>query len=235
MYGSGLNFKKRGSMDVIEAILNRSSIRGFKPDPVPRKVLEELLETCLWAPSAWNMQPWEFAILGGKVIEEVKARFAEKTRTGADMDPDIPEPELFNPYLQRQIDLMASIDTRQFPPGTSMVDKKRAEYLLKGSRFYDAPNAIIIYTEKALSPSAIFDAGIMTQTIALAALTYGLGTCIMARVLFWPDILRDLLEIPDSKLIVMGIAIGYPDPRALINSVPRIREPLDTLGHWHGI
>ncbi|MBW2341758.1 MAG: nitroreductase [Deltaproteobacteria bacterium] len=222
-------------MDIIEAIVNRSSIRGFKSDPIPRNVLEELLQTCLWAPSTWNMQPWEFAVLGGEVMEEVKARLEKKTRMGADIDPDIPEPELFNPYLQRQIDLMTSIDTHQFPPGTSMVDKKRAEYLLKGSRFYDAPNAIIIYTEKALCPSAIFDAGIITQTIALAALAYGLGTCIMARVLFWPDILKKLLRIPESKLIVIGIAIGYPDPQALVNSVSRAREPLDTFARWHGI
>jgi nitroreductase len=222
-------------MDVIEAILNRSSIRGFKSDPVPRNVLEKLLQTCLWAPSTWNMQPWEFAVLGREVMEKVKARLEEKTRMGADIGPDIPEPELFNPYLQRQLDLMASIDTHQFPPGIEMLHEKRTEYLLKGARFHDAPNGIIIYIEKTLYPSAIFDAGIMTQTISLAALAYGLGTCIMARVLFWPDILRKLLGIPESKLLVMGIAIGYPDPQALVNSVSRAREPLDTFAHWHGI
>ena len=222
-------------MDIHEAIVNRSSVRGFKPDPIPRNVLEELFQTCLWAPSTWNMQPWEFAVLGGEVMEKVKARLEEKTRLGADIDPDIPEPELFNPYLQRQTDLMASIDTHQFPPGTDMLQEERAAYLLKGARFHDAPNGIILYTEKALSPSVIFDIGIMTQTIALAALDYGLGTCIMARVLFWPDILRKLLGIPESKLIVMGIAVGYPDPQALVNSVSRTREPLDTFTHWHGI
>jgi nitroreductase len=222
-------------MEVMEAIVNRSSIRGFKPDPIPRNVLEELLKPCLWAPSTWNTQPWELAVLGGEVMKEVKARLEERTRTGADIDPDIPEPDLYDPYLQRQIDLMASIDTHQFPSGTDMLDEKRAEYLLKGARFHDAPNGIIIYTERALCPSAIFDAGIMTQTIGLAALAYGLGTCIMARVLLWPDILRKLLGIPKSKLIVMGIAIGYPDPQALVNSVSRVREPLDTFAHWHGI
>ena len=67
-------------MEVIEAIRNRRSIRGFKPDPVPRKVLEELLETCRWAPSPRNMQTWELAILGGKVMAEVKARLEEKVR-----------------------------------------------------------------------------------------------------------------------------------------------------------
>jgi nitroreductase len=222
-------------MDVIKAIRSRNSIRGFKSDSVPRKVLEDLLQISLWAPSTFNIQPWEFAILGGDVMEEVKARLEQKTRMGVDIHPDIPEPELHYPYLQRQLDLMASIDKHQFPSETQGLPAKRTEYLLKGCRFHDAPNGIIIYTEKTLCPNAILDVGIITQTICLAALTYGLGTCIMARVLFWPDILRKLLGIPKSKIIVIGIAIGYPDTKALINNVPRAREPLETLAHWHGL
>ena len=65
-------------MDVIEAIRSKRTIRGFKHDPVSKEVLEKLLDTCRWAPSAQNTQSCEFAILGGKVMEEVKARLAEK-------------------------------------------------------------------------------------------------------------------------------------------------------------
>ncbi len=63
-------------MEVTAAIRSRHSVRAYKPDPVPRKVLEELLEVCIRAPSWANSQPWEFAILGGKVIEEVKKKLA---------------------------------------------------------------------------------------------------------------------------------------------------------------
>jgi hypothetical protein len=69
--------RKEYVMEVIEAIRNRRSIRGFKPEPVPRKVLEELLDTCRWAPSAQNIQTWEIAVAGGNVMAEVKIRFEQ--------------------------------------------------------------------------------------------------------------------------------------------------------------
>ena len=62
-------------MDIIEAIRNRRSIRGYKPDPVPKKVLEELLETCIWAPSSRNQQSWKIAVLGGQVMEKAKSKY----------------------------------------------------------------------------------------------------------------------------------------------------------------
>ena len=222
-------------MEVIEAIRSRSSIRGFKPDPVPREVLEELLETCRWAPSPRNTQTWELAILGGKVMEEAKARLAEKVKAKADANLDIPDPDPPEPYLQRAREKMHAVDAYQFPPGTENLDAKRAEFWLKGGRFHDAPNGIILYTERVLFPYVILDVGIISQTVCLAALAYGLGTCIMRRPIHWPDMLRELLGIPESKLIVGAIAIGYPDPEDITNSAPRSRVPLDVLTHWHGV
>ncbi len=230
-------------MEVIEAIRSRRSIRSFKPDPVPRKVLEKLLDTCRWAPSASNTQPWGIAVLGGKVIEEYKDRIVEKLKAEWDtatlsfknVSPDIPQPRLFEPYLQRAMAIRARIDRHQFPPGTRGLDEKRHAYLLYGGRFYGAPNGIILYTEKALCPKAIFEVGLLAQTICLAAPGYGLDTCIMTEVVYWPDITRELLGIPESKLIVVGIAIGYTDTRHLVNTFERTREPLDTFTQWHGV
>lgn len=230
-------------MEVIEAIRSRRSIRSFKSDPVPRDVLEDLLEICRWAPNASNMQPWEFAILGGRVLEEAKDRLVAKVKAEWDSsrgafrstNPDIPFPDLPEPYLHRAVTLRTQIDSHHFPPGTEDLDKKRHGYLLYGSRFYGAPNAIILHTEKSICPKAILDIGIMAQTIAIAALDYGLGTCLTSMVIFWPEIYRDLLGISESKLIALGIAIGYPDSEALVNTFKRTREPINTFTHWHGI
>jgi len=230
-------------VEVIPTILDRRSIRSFKPDPVPRKVLEELLETCRWSPSASNTQPWEFAVLGGEVIEEYKDRLIEKVKAEWDttnlkfknINPDIPYPELFEPYLQRAMAIRTRIDGHQFPPGTKGLDEKRAAYLLYGGRLYGAPNAIIVYAEKSICPKAILDLGIMVQTISLAAHAYGLGTCLMTMPVVWPDIVRELLGIPESKLIALAIPIGYPDTEALVNTFERTREPLDAFTHWHGV
>jgi len=231
-------------MEVIEAIRSRRSVRSFKPDPVPREVLEELIDTCRWAPSASNMQPWEFAIVGGKLIEELKTRLVEKMKTEWDssrlmmrnMNPEVAYPyKVPQPYRQRAMEIRALIDSYQFPPGTEGLEEKRTEYLFYGGRLYGAPNLIIIYTDKSLWPGVILDVGTMGQTIAMAAPTYGLGTCPMWLPLFWPDLLREVITIPESKLLVLGIAIGYPYTEALVNNFERTRDPLDTFVHWYGV
>ncbi len=230
-------------MEDIETIRNRRSIRSFKPDPIPRKVLAGILEDCRWSPSASNTQPWELAVLGGKVLEEFKSRLLERVKAEWDttrlayrnINPDIPYPVLMEPYSKRAADIRNRIDSHQFPPGTPGLDEKRHSYLLYGGRLYGAPNAIIIYTEKSICPKAILDIGLMAQTIALAAFARGLGTCLMAMPVNWPNILRDLLKIPESKLIALVIAIGYPDMQAKVNTFERTREPLDAFTHWYGV
>lgn len=229
-------------MQITEAIRMRKSIRSFKPDPIPMEVLRDLLDTCRWAPSSRNTQPWELATLGGSVFESVKAKLSERVETEWDTsllryrhtDPDIPSADLSEPYLRRAIAFRSDLDKHQFPPGTPDIEIKRKEYMLSGARFYGAPNAILLLTEKVLCPEAILDLGIMTQTIAIAALDYSLGTCIMMRGVFWPDIYRDLLGISPSKLIALVIAIGYPDDKAVVNTFQSTREPLDTFTHWYG-
>ena len=229
-------------MSIIQLIRSRRSIRSFKPDPIPVKVLEELFDACRWAPSGANQQPWEFAILGGRVIEELKARFIKKVESEWDnthlryknRNPDIPITDIPEPFLKRVSKLRATIDRHQFPTGTAMLDEKRAVYRLYGAQFYGAPSAIIMYVDKALLPNSLIDIGLMAQTICLAALSHGLGTCIMQTVVWWPDILRDLLPIPESKAIVLGIAIGYIDTKALVNSFERTREPLKAFAQWYG-
>lgn len=222
-------------MEVIEAIRNRRSIRVFKSDPVPRKVLEEILDTCRWAPSWANSQCWEFAILGGKVLDELKNRIEEKASMKAPETPDVPKPKFSEPYLSRTTGVRDTIARLRAPLGVEDPEEQRRNFLLKVSRFLDAPNAIIIYIERDLSPYLVHDVGIMVQTICLAARAHGLGTCITARVVFYPDVLREVLKIPESKLIVMGIDIGYPDPGAPINNYARSREPLETFVHWYDV
>jgi nitroreductase len=73
---------------------------------------------------------------------------------------------------------------------------------------------------------------IMANTVWLATLSHGLGTCIMGPR--WTGLLRQRLGIPESKAILLSIAIGYPDFEARINNFPRARLPLDSCGRRHG-
>ena len=221
-------------MDVIEAIRARRSIRAFKPDPVPREVLQELLDISRWAPSGGNVQPWYFYILAGKPLADVTARLVEKATTWdghqyANANPDLPRTGPYSKLsMPRWQSFKALTDAIRYPPGAKNLEAEQLEYREKALRFFDAPSAIIICSDDR-GPTSVVSIGAVTQTICLAALTYGLGTCIMGIPVLWPGIFRELLDISEDRAIVTSIAIGYPDPSAPINTFRRPREPLDAL------
>ena len=68
-------------MEVVEAIKARKSIRAFLPQPVAKEVLEEILELAVRSPSWANTQPWEVAVIGGEIMEQVIDRMQDKPHT----------------------------------------------------------------------------------------------------------------------------------------------------------
>jgi nitroreductase len=198
------------------------------------------LDISRWAPSGGNAQPWYFAVLAGESLAKVKVRLVEKAKTWdgnnyMNTNPDLPRTGPYSELLiSRTQSLRVLTDAIRYPPGTKNLAAKQLEYRENMLRFFDAPSAIIVCADDR-GPSAIVSIGVVTQTICLAALAYGLGTCIMGIPVLWPEIFRELLTIPKDRAIVTSIAIGYPDPRAPINTFPRTREPLDNSVEWHGL
>ena len=219
-------------MEVLEAIRTRKSIRAYKPDPVPKEILKQLLEDCARAPSWANTQPWEFAIVGGDVLEELKRRFLEKAAARAEVKMDIPPPTFPDRYMER----MRENGRRMFEVmGIAREDReRRRQWSESMPRFFGAPAGIFVYIDRELGPYSILDVGIVLQTLLLAAKAYGLGTCTEAAVVTRPEVLREVLGIPESKLIVIGVAIGYPDMEAPVNQFRSNREPLENFVNWHG-
>ena len=78
------------------------------------------------------------------------------------------------------------------------------------------------------------DIGSLMQSICLAALKYGLGTCIARQGVYYPDVLRKVAGIPKSKKIVIAIAIGIPDWDFPANAVDTDREPAEAITTWVG-
>jgi len=219
-------------MNVVEAMYKRQSIRAFKPDPVSKELLLKVMEAAIQAPSWANTQPWEFAIVGGTAMAALKEAIHNRAVEEVPGHPDIPNPSFPDPLQSRRrtngIQLFAHLGI-----GREDRDRQR-EWTLKGLRFFDAPNGIIIYIEKCLNAWSIFDAGLVAQNIMLAAVEYGLGTCPQAAVVRQPDELRRVLGIPESKFIVVGIAIGYPDWDDVPNKFRSAREALENITNWCG-
>jgi len=220
-------------MKATEIILLRKSIRGYKTDPVPRKVLTEILETASRAPSAFNSQPWEVRIITGKVLDEVRRGNVEMLTSGKEFSPEIEPRPYAGVYRQRQVELAVRIFKLMDIARENK--EKRAWWFERGFRFFDAPAAIIVLTDASIvQPLAMLDLGAFCQSICLVALDYGLSTCIEDQGTLFPEVSRKVLGIPDSKKIIISIAIGYADPDFPANNVETNREPVENFTTWYG-
>ncbi len=222
-------------MDLIEAINSRKSVRGYKPTPVPKETLAQILEIATRSPSALNTQPWKFTILGGKVLAELREGLQEQFLAGVEMHPDLPPSPLPSGiYRTRQVDLAKGLFQLM---DIAREDKgKRLEWTARAFRLFDAPNAIIIGMDEEINSfSSIFSLGIISQTIALVAVSFGLGTCIEQNSVLYPDVIRKITGIPESQKIVAGMAIGYPDWDFPANKLQSAREPVSAIATWCGV
>lgn len=225
-------------MELQDAIRVRKSIRRFLPRAVAKETLREILELSARAPSAENTQPWEFYVLAGETLDKIRTENVEKVRNF-----EMPPPEMHHIMVERP---KGSIfRQRQVEIGKQLYglmdiareDKeKRAAWIEKGFRYFEAPAAIIIVAEKSLPIEGTYlDVGAVMQTICLAALDFGLHTCIENQGITYADVLRKHADIPETKRLMAGIAIGYADADFPANKVESLREPIDNVIFWRGL
>lgn len=222
-------------MEVIEAIQKRTSIRGFTQDPVPRQLIRDILDAAVRAPSALNSQPWEFAVITGPVLEQIRQANVMQLNAGAPVVSDHtaglwPKDSI---YRRRQVELGKAIFRLM---GIAREDQeKRKAWQERGFRFFDAPVAIIVMADSVLSESGpLLDIGLAVENLCLAAVSRGLGTCIEDQGILYPDVVRELAGIPKQKRLVIGIALGYPDWDYPANQLKTERAAVDEVTTWVG-
>ena len=223
-------------MELLEAIKSRKSVRAFKPEPVPTETIKKVLEIACRAPSSVNSQPWEFFIVKGEALDKLRSVGGDKLSQGIGPDPDVP----LSDKTRGDMGLQGIYKKRQVVLGVTMFkilgiakgDKQAMmDYVASMYRFFDAPAVIIICIDKMLELLSypLIDIGALIQTIALTAQEFGLGTCIMRAIVDYPEQVREIVGIPDSKHIIIGMTIGYPDWDHPINSFQSERDELEDL------
>jgi nitroreductase len=224
--------KKGKPMELQEAVCHRRSIRQFLAKSVSGDLIRDIISDCLWAPSWGNTQPWEVVVVTGQKMQEFKQKSKEALLAGKEAKTDIPMPQVWpEAYLNRYKELGKRVLGAL---SIAREDKEaRLEHFVKMFGFFDAPAAILVAVDKELALEyAMLDAGIFLQTFCLLAYDRGLGTCIMAAMVSYPDIARELFSISENKLFVMGAALGWPDPDAPVNRFQRKRGALDEFVSW---
>ncbi len=219
-------------MELLQGIETRRSIRAFKPTPIPEETLRRILEVAGKSPSFRNTQPWEVAAVTGKKKEELSRILCNLAKSGVSPNPDMPPVGKWPPELDRRA---REHGARRFQAlGIERENEQQRQALqLLNFEFYGAPCVLFLFLDSTLGSWSIFDMGLFTQTVILAAHAYGLGSCPQAALGNYPDAVREFLQIPKTKRLILGISMGYPDLEARINTYQSHRIGLAAFVQWH--
>ena len=203
-------------MKALELITSRQSCRAFKADPIPGPVLKEILDAAGNSPSYTNTQPWEAAVVTGAGRDRLSRLLLQLAETRAPVSPDIPIPENWPPQLQERAQEHGA--RRLATLGVARDDKEgREELRLMNYNFYGAPCAVFLFMDPGLGEWSLYDMGLFTQNLVLAAHSLGVSTCIQASVTHYAKEIKAFLGLAGEKKLLSCIALGYPDGNARLN------------------
>lgn len=215
-------------MNLIDAIKERKSCRAFKPDPVPKDLIEKILGLAVLAPSAINLQPWEFTVVAGEERERLSRRLIKAYKEKQiSCGPGNVKP------LPRSVGKRGAQTLALMKPFFEEMGVTSDRYINEGScNFYGAPAAILLCVDDSFSKGSLVDMGLTLGYSLLAAHDVGLATCPIGLICAYEDEIRDLLNIPKNKSVVVGIALGYPDLASPINRFKSSRDDLQKFVRW---
>ncbi len=211
------------------AITSRRSIRAFLPRPVPREMLEELLQVAARAPSGTNTQPWNVYVLTGAAREGLSQKIGaafddpEQARQHTEEYAYYPQ-EWRSPFVDRRRkvgwDLYSLL-------GIGKADKARMHVQHRRNyEFFGAPVGLIFTIDRVMQQGSWLDYGMFLQSVMVAARARGLDTCPQAAFTPFHRIIREHLQLPEQEMVVCGMSLGYADPDAIENSLVTEREPV---------
>ncbi|ASM73638.1 MULTISPECIES: nitroreductase [Roseobacteraceae] len=222
-------------MNLDQAISERRSIRGFKPDPVPRELLEEIIALANRAPSSMNTQPWHFHVLTGAPLEAVRTGNSERMLSGVPPQREISSHGAYQGvHRDRQVEIAIQLFEAM---GIERDNKeKRQDWVMRGFRQFDAPVSVVVTFDKGLEDDTIahFDLGAVTYGLVLAAWSRGLGAVINGQGIMQSPVVRENAGIPDDQVILTCVALGWPDEGFSANSVVSRRRNVGETARFVG-
>ncbi len=218
-----------------EVVQGRRSIRGYKQQPVPRAVIREVIELAMRAPSSLNTQPWNFHVLSGEPLDRIRAGNTERNLAGVPHSREFrTHGEYGGVHRERQIGIAKQLFSAM---GIAREDKDaRMDWVLRGFRQFDAPVSIVVTYDRSIHGSDIgpFDCGAVANALVNAAWSRGLGCVINSQGIMQSPVVREHAAIPDDQVIMICIAMGYPDDDFPANAVVSERKSVDEAAVFVG-
>lgn len=218
--------------DLDKTICERRSVRGFLPQPVPRDVLEEVLELAQHAPSNCNVQPWRVYIASGDTLEKLRAALVHAVTRGESPLMVAPMDEFFGGYREKQVACAVELYGKMGIERDDRLGRLKAS--LRNFEFFDAPHVAYICMDRSFGIGVALDVGMYVQTLMLAMQSRGIGSCAQASLRAFPKLVAEHLRIPDGEQILCGLSFGYEDPKVAANETRQPRDPISSNVFFRG-
>lgn len=218
-----------------DVVTGRRSIRGFRPDPVPRSVIREVIALAMRAPSSLNTQPWNFYVVAGEPLDRIRAGNTERNLAGVPHSREFRiHGEYAGAHRERQVEIAKQLFAAMGIERHNQ--EQRRDWVLRGFRQFDAPVSIVVTYDREIHGGDIapFDCGAVTNALVNAAWSRGLGTVINSQGIMQSPVVREHAGIPDDQVIMICVAMGYPDDAFPANAVVSNRKSVDEAAVFVG-
>ncbi|RAP34687.1 nitroreductase [Candidatus Marinamargulisbacteria bacterium SCGC AG-439-L15] len=218
--------------EILRGIKERHCKRAFLNKPVPKDTINDILQIAGNAASSKNSQPWQVAIITGKTKDTLSKKMCEQFDKGASDTPDYTY--MTDPTPPHFKDRARDCGYRLFE--LKGIDKndhnKRKAHFRENYTFFGAPVALIFHLHPKAEPGNFLDIGLFMQNVMLGCIAYDLGSCPQFSITSYTNTIKSLLTINKERIIVCGMAIGYPDPKAKVNSFIPPRLTIENYSKW---
>ena len=221
------------------AILSRRSIRAFTSQPVAKEVVAELLAVASRAPSGTNTQPWKVYVLQGASRTELADKVCavhDAIRSNPSLAAEYQEeydyyPQKWvSPYIDRRRENGWSL-YGLLGIGKADKDKMHIQHQ-RNYRFFDAPVGLMFTMDRVMGRGSLVDYGMFLENIMVAARGRGLDTCPQAAWNGFAKIILSHIGATSDEMLVCGMALGYADQAAIVNTLTTPRVPVEQFTHW---
>ena len=224
---------------VDSAITSRRAVRAFTSQAVSSQTVSELLQVASRAPSGTNAQPWKVYVLQGSS----RAALVEKVCAAHDAiraDPALAASycEEYDYYPEKWVS--PYIDRRRengwglyglLGIGKGDKDKMHLQHQ-RNYRFFDAPVGLMFTVDRGMGRGSLLDYGTFLENIMVAARGRGLHTCPQQAWNSYHPIILPHIGAGPHEMLVCGMALGYADESAVVNSFNTPRVPVEDFTHW---
>lgn len=220
-------------MNVEDALKQRKSVRAFLDKPVENEKIQRILDAARWAPSGTNTQPWTVAVVSGAKKNELDERLLQTFKEKGKGHPSYnyyPE-KWVEPYRGRRIacgvQLYSTLNIAREEK------EKQQQHWMANYRAFGAPVVLYFFLDEIMETGSFMDYGMFLQSIMLMAVEQGLATCPQAALAEFPEEVRAVLGYEENYRVICGIALGYEDPEALINSYRTPRAATESFTSFY--